>query len=314
LSATPREAKHRTLSPPERTGQQLAHDLRWLCFSHSLLVDPTPLPLPLLPEIFFQNRKQEIEELCTEIEASPRELQEHLKRRPRSFKLGLYAQALLEFLFLKIPSIELLATDLVIQETGPGSRTLGALDFLLFDRLTQTHLHLEFAVKFYLGHFSADSENWIGPEGRDRWDHKYQKLTHQQLPLLFTPQGKETLVSSDSKLLTLPQWEKTHSYCLLRGRVFLPWTLPGSPQRDFFSRWISPQALSGVWTHSSDSRLLSSPLKPLPHKTDWMSPALASRGHAHATAESFLQVPSLFTFDDRSELLFVVHESWPAPL
>ncbi|MEZ5448189.1 MAG: DUF1853 family protein [Thiolinea sp.] len=70
------------------------------------------------------------------------------------------------------PHYQLLYSQLPVRDT---ERTLGELDFIVRRVADDAVLHLEVAVKFYLGHAAgqgglAQMANWHGPSLQDRLD------------------------------------------------------------------------------------------------------------------------------------------------
>jgi hypothetical protein len=219
-------------------------DLEWIWNSDSFLRAEAQEKacLQILPLSFFQRHQASFQNLIDATRVNPCGLEAFLASRPRLYKLGLYAQTLLEFAFHSIPEIELLASDLAIQEIdGSGkSRTVGSLDFLIRDVLTGEVLHIEFAVKLLLRQRFAgrheEFSDWIGPEGRDRLDLKLKKLSEQQLPLVQRASMRTLLLERfgvDS--------EQVQSFALLRGLGFVA---PGTPRS---SKLISDSSLVGEW-------------------------------------------------------------------
>ncbi len=74
-------------------------------------------------------------------------------------------------------------------------RTLGELDFILFDKHEQCLVHLELVCKFYVyipelhNHNSIDA--WWGPKFQDNLSLKLHKLRSKQFPLLYSPEAQE---------------------------------------------------------------------------------------------------------------------------
>lgn len=87
---------------------------------------------------------------------------------------------------------EVLFENLQFVEEG---KTLGELDFLLFDKLHQRSVHVELSCKFYLYHPSQ--KTWVGPNLRDSLPLKLDKLSRQQFPLLQHPFVQRNLSKSE---------------------------------------------------------------------------------------------------------------------
>ena len=261
----------------ERDSQKLLADLVWVWSSPSFLRDPAP-GVTLLEQSFFDRHASEFAHLLEGLKRDPAPLEDFVATRPRLYKLGLYAQALLEFVLSSLPSIQLMACDLPVRR-GEPPQTIGAFDFLFRDVLTGEVIHLEFAVKILLlreGIRGRETpRDWIGPEGRDRLDLKLAKLSDSQLRLGGEPEARTLL---QERFQVTPQELKPR--LLLRGMGFVP---PGAPMQ---SQLIESRCLVGHWCRQGGvqgGRFLNS----VP-KRDW----LAQTG----------------------EWSFEVHSTWPEPL
>lgn len=104
-----------------------------------------------------------------------------LQIEPSRLPLGKYAEALLQIFFDHHPDFQLLARNIQLIK---NKQTLGELDFLLFDMKKQNHIHLEFALKFYLKTIWKGEETFLGPNVKDTLSNKSQKLTNTQSQLL----------------------------------------------------------------------------------------------------------------------------------
>ena len=90
-------------------------------------------------------------------------------------------------------SITILAENIQIQD---NKRTLGELDCLLLQG--SNPIHLEIIYKFYLYDASVSDieiNRWIGPNRRDSFNQKLDKLIDKQLPLLQHTKTKPLLDS-----------------------------------------------------------------------------------------------------------------------
>ncbi|MBC2606734.1 DUF1853 family protein [Pelagicoccus albus] len=81
-----------------------------------------------------------------------------------------------------------------IQIFGPEGATLGELDFLLKDCESGRWVHVEFAVKFYLAWRGHDGCcRFIGPDPRDSWESKLERMKERQLRLGLSEVGASFL-------------------------------------------------------------------------------------------------------------------------
>jgi len=125
-------------------------------------------------------------------------LLEHLSLRA-SQRLGLYFEQLWHFFLVQDPSTELIAHNLPVQCEG---RTVGEFDCIYYCHQRRQYVHLELAVKFFLGYRGAtsaetsrDAEDWLGPNTQDRLARKISHLLNRQIRLGDHPVAREQLKS-----------------------------------------------------------------------------------------------------------------------
>jgi len=181
---------------PYRT--QAVRDLAWACFSPALLeiaqvagAHPpvTDCALPLTAD-----RRRWLEQL----DRHPEPLLALLARQPRR-RLGLYFEQLWHFFLEQDREVELLAHNLAVRD---GRRTVGEFDILYYCRRRQRPVHLELAVKYYLGRRGATRDEphsqwreWLGPNARDRLDLKLDQLLQHQTRLAEHPRSRQRLAA-----------------------------------------------------------------------------------------------------------------------
>ncbi|HSP11029.1 MAG TPA: DUF1853 family protein, partial [Salegentibacter sp.] len=98
--------------------------------------------------------------------------------------------------------------------------TLGELDFLLKDLHTNQNIHLELVYKFYVydPSFSSEEARWIGPNRKDSFLQKMEKLKQKQFALLHKPETREFLKS----LELIPEDLIQQTY--FKAKLFVPRT------------------------------------------------------------------------------------------
>lgn len=107
-------------------------------------------------------------------------------------KLGHLYEDAMERLIRKSDEWELLARN--VQVSGADGRTLGEFDFLLRDVRSGAAVHLELAVKFYLAYVDAAGvERFPGPDPRDNWLVKLDRMRTRQLKLWESEAGRRLL-------------------------------------------------------------------------------------------------------------------------
>lgn len=177
---------------------QEVRDLAWACFSPPLLhMDQVTSDTSTISACALQltpARQLWLERLDRDASA----LLEHLQRRP-THRLGVYFEQLWQFFLQQDPDVELIAHNLPIHDNG---RTLGEFDCIYRCHQRERDVHLELAVKFFLGlpYNSAETNNgtgqlqeWLGPDARDRLDLKLNHLLERQILLGERPQARKRL-------------------------------------------------------------------------------------------------------------------------
>jgi uncharacterized protein len=159
-------------------------DLAWSCFSEPILIsaeldsDTANSDLLLTP-----GRRQWLRNL----DQQPLALEQHLSAL-KSTRLGLYFESLWHFFIEQDPDLEMIAHNLPVREAGA---TLGEFDLIYANNQSGESIHLELAVKFYLG--VSATNIWLGPSQRDELDLKVAHLFKRQSRLGLRPQGQAEL-------------------------------------------------------------------------------------------------------------------------
>ena len=111
---------------------------------------------------------------------------------PRGIRLGHQMEFVFRQCILQAKEYEILIYNAPIRESG---KTLGEIDFILKDRLRKQYLHVELTFKFYIinPEISEPIHRLMGPNRRDMFFTKLDKIREEQLSLLGTPPGKALL-------------------------------------------------------------------------------------------------------------------------
>ncbi|WFM69768.1 DUF1853 family protein [Halomonas sp. CKK8] len=226
----------------------LVRDLAWIVLTPDLIAMPWP-GRPSRRELGLEDDGR-LAAWLDALEAAPDALEAHLAPALKG-RMGLYHERLWQFLLAEAPGTRLLAHSLRIHQ---GKRTLGELDLLYRGRTDPNLVHLEVAIKFYLGlpqgPGAADSQaRWIGPGGADSLAAKREHLHRHQLRLTDAPEAREALaplLSSHS-----PPGQDRASPLAVRlaipGVLFYPWHAPLPAPRE-----ASPDHLQGHWLFARD--------------------------------------------------------------
>ena len=206
------------------------------------------------------------------LDCDPHPLLAHLAKRPGS-RLGIYFEHLWHFFLAEDPAVDLLANNLQVRD---GGRTVGEFDCLYYCHQRQRHIHLELAVKYYLGYRPAtgpdarvSGDTWLGPDTRDRLDLKVEHLMRRQITL-----GDHHAAAGELQRLGITELEREVE---IKGYLFQPLEDPLPPPPGFnrdrrFGRWLARERL-GVYLDSLDyDRFLVLP------RLSWLAPATAAPG------------------------------------
>ncbi len=182
--------------------------------------------------------------LCA-LDKHPEPLLALVQQQP-SRRLGTYFETLLTAWLTISPNFELLFRNHPVREqsrtnrTNQTTRTWGEMDFIIRERRTGAIIHLEVALKFYLGHTDLQAmQNWHGPGLKDRLDLKFQHLRQHQTQL----------ARKHPSLLPVQIDRKA---CLLKGRLFYPDNTAHQAAPINPARFAASDHLYGTWQFAAD--------------------------------------------------------------
>ncbi|MFY0988884.1 DUF1853 family protein [Halomonas sp. C05BenzN] len=233
----------------DRCHDPLVRDLAWLLLAPDLLDMPW-LGRPTRDELGLADDTA-LAGWLDEREATAEALANHVGTS-RHGRMGLYHESLWQFLLATAPDTRLLAHNLRIHR---DKVTLGELDLLYRHHRDPTPVHLEVAIKFYLGlpegpGAPSDQTRWIGPGGADSLAAKREHLHRHQLRLTETREAREAI-----RALMLPDMSGTsrapalHRRLAIPGVLFYPWHAPLPPPRE-----ATDDHLRGTWLSWCDWR------------------------------------------------------------
>lgn len=166
-----------------------------------------------------------------------------MPRRPSTLnfeqKLGHLYEDALECLLEASEGIEFLGSH--IQIANDRGRTLGELDFVLIDKARQQAIHLELAVKFYLAVEVGGKLQFPGPDPRDNWQRKLDRMREHQF-LLSQRSESQTLLKEQYGVDSIEVRQ------LIYGCLFYPMS---SHERPLPSA-VNPQCRMGRWLYVSE--------------------------------------------------------------
>lgn len=230
--------------------ERLVRDLDWCIHSQPLLRPTAPHLAPLDPD-WLAGCVPQGRRLLAALDRDPAPLQRCIGGSADR-RLGRYFEDLLAFWFDAAPGIELIARNLRIDVR---QRTLGEFDFLLRDRRRDRCLHLEVAVKFYLGGGALESPgNWVGPNVDDRFDTKLHRILERQSRLALDARVGRWLAARGLRVDTRA--------VLLKGRAFYPFdadTATGLFAAGHERGWWAPIAMAAGMEWASGCRCVELP-------------------------------------------------------
>ena len=187
------------------------------------------------PDIFPNNEKNKIKIFEFPEVSITEEIKANLEKldHPRNSVLGKRMESFLEIAIKHSGRYELISANIQIIQ---NKRTLGELDFLVFDKVESKDLHVELVYKLYLydQNFQNGKDRWIGPNRRDSFSQKYEKLSCRQFPLLYQKETREYL-----KNLNLEPEQIEQRLCF-KAQLFLP-----EDNKDELD--INSECLRGKW-------------------------------------------------------------------
>jgi len=124
------------------------------------------------------------------------------------------------------------------QHVREGKQTLGEIDFILQDTNSKELIHIELTYKFYIinSEISEPIHQLMGPNRRDMFFTKMEKIKNEQFGLLHTEEGAETLSSN-----AINHSRITHQTCF-KAQLFEPY---GSSS--IHIRPLNKNCVTGYW-------------------------------------------------------------------
>jgi|SRR6056297_198467 len=179
---------------------------------------------------------------------------------PQKIRLGHQMEHICKQLLDYSDKYEVLLHNLPIRD---GKQTLGEIDFILKETSTQQLVHVELTYKFYIinPEISEPIHQLMGPNRRDMFFTKMEKIKNAQFSLLHTSAGSTTLAENN-----IDSTEIQHQACY-KAQLFEPY---GS--KPLHLRPLNPNCIVGYWLRIAD--LQSDTFKNyqfyIPFKTQWV--------------------------------------------
>jgi len=219
-------------------------------------------------------------------------------------KLGhLYEQALQELINAS-PDLTCLASHLQIFDNN--KRTLGELDYVLFDHVNNQYIHLELAVKFYMATKQVGGWVYPGPNATDNWHRKLNHMQKHQFRLSQHPEAIALLHERfNIKTIAVQQ--------LIYGCLFHPIDQSPAPTPE----GIAPTSRTGQWlrvnqwdtyfSNVAEALVIPKPLWPVELTT---TKQLLKPTSAAALIKASKTRCTLFTLTHSTTPYFLVPDDW----
>lgn len=180
---------------------------------------------------------------------------------PQNIRLGHQVEHVFKQLIDHSDHYDILVYNLPIRQE---KRTLGEIDFILKDNSTEQLIHVELTYKFYIidPEITDPIHRLIGPNRRDTFFLKKEKIKNVQFPLLHSEEGAKALYE-----LGIDHHKALEHQCCFKAQLFVPY------QKETVLPVIFDKAcISGYWLRLND--LNKSDFKDilfyLPSKSEWI--------------------------------------------
>lgn len=191
---------------------------------------------------------------------------------PENLRLGHQIEVVCKQLLDHSLQYEVLVYNLPIRE---GKQTLGEIDFILKDVATKQIIHVELTYKFYIINpdIKEPLHQLIGPNKRDTFFMKMEKIKNNQFALLHSEAGTTALANKGIAIANL-----VHQTCF-KAQLFKPYkvkTLQLEP--------LNENCIVGYWLRLSDfnSEAFTSYQFYIPGKSEWvLNPKASNNWTSH---------------------------------
>ncbi len=196
----------------------------------------------------------------------------HFKPKPilERLRLGHKMEHVFDQLLSSSANWQILSKNMLVDQ---GKVRLGELDFIARNHLSNTLLHIELAYKFYIVNpdISEPMHRLMGPNKRDMFFTKLDKLKEKQFPLLYS-----NALSAQLQSMKLNREEIKQQACF-KGQLFIPYG-----QEAVSIRPLNKKCITGSWVpfnlFNTDSFKANEYY--FPFKQEWVIPPSAERSYA----------------------------------
>ena len=278
-------------------------DLAWTLRSPSL-INESSLSCDVPTDEWYQSIYEDFKDNLTALDKSPEPLLDWISKR-KNKRLGFYFESLWSFWLEKNGRYKKVLEN---EQIRSGKKTLGELDFIVYDTVTNEHIHWEVALKFYLAYGpSSELSSWFGLQANDKLEYKIDRLESHQSKLTSLEEAEIHLSSRNIEI------QKTA--VLVKGKLFYHRKMESHPS------CINKNHLSGWWMELDDFKncFFDQSFNWFAlRKLDWLSPEFYVSNQSKYSFDKLQEVVEKFTFpicligykEESIEIGFVTPNDW----
>ena len=181
---------------------------------------------------------------------------------PQRLRLGHQMEHVFKQLIDASSQYDILIYNLPIKA---NKRTIGEIDFILRNVKTEQMLHVELTFKFYIidTAISEPIHQLIGPNRRDMFFTKMEKIKQRQFPLLHTVEGRDALQQRGI------DHEKVEHQCCFKGQLFVPYR-----ESEILIHPLNKACVQGYWLKfdALNAKEFRGYSYYIPYKSEWVAP------------------------------------------
>jgi len=156
---------------------------------------------------------------------------------PYTIRLGHQMERVFKQLLEYSGDYEIMVYNLPVKKE---KRTIGEIDFILRESEGHKLVHVELTYKFYIVDTSISEpiHRLMGPNRRDMFFTKMEKIKDRQFPLLHSPEGALALEEKGIDHSTIEH------QCCFKGQLFIPYGID-----KIHIRPLNMKCIVGYWLH-----------------------------------------------------------------
>jgi len=160
---------------------------------------------------------------------------------PKKIRLGHQMEYVFKQLIIHSKKYEVILHNLPVRQ---GKQTIGEIDFILKDLQSTELIHVELTYKFYIinPEISESIHRLMGPNKRDMFFTKMEKIKNEQFQLLHSEEGINALSSNE-----INHSEVTHQTCY-KAQLFVPF----GEEKVANIRPLNQNCICGYWLRFDD--------------------------------------------------------------